>query len=54
MLLRLALFLFACWLAGVLLLKGSFIHVVLLTAITIAIVQIVHNYRCGKPLLQMK
>lgn len=54
MLLKLAIGLFVLWLAGVLLLKGSFIHVVLLTSIAIAAVHFARRHRCGEPMLSFK
>ena len=54
MLLKIAIFLFVVWFAGALLLKGSFIHVVLLTATAIAVVHFMRRHRCGEPLLSFK
>lgn len=54
MLLKLAIGLFILWLAGMLLLKGSFIHMVLLISIAIAAVHFMRRHRCGEPLLSFK
>jgi 4-hydroxybenzoate polyprenyltransferase len=41
----LALTLFAIWLLGLLLGRGGFIHIMLLCAVTVAVVQWMHEHR---------
>jgi hypothetical protein len=43
----LALTLFAIWLLGLLLGRGGFIHIMLLCAVAVAVVQWMHEHRAG-------
>jgi len=46
----LALVLFVIWLAGTLFFgKGGFIHILLLNAVAIALVQFIHDRRAARP-----
>ena len=53
MLLKFSLLLSAVWLCGVLILKSSFIHLLLLVAIALAAIHFARRHRCGEPLLKL-
>lgn len=54
MLLVTASVLFIIWILGLMLTKGSFIHLVLLNAIAVAAIHFAARHRCGQPLFKIR